>query len=71
MKKQTDELVDAIVKGIQDKKGRRIVVADLTHIPDTICQKFVICSGGSPVQVQASLSVYSPHQTMVYQPPVM
>ena len=53
MKKQTDELVDAIVKGIQDKKGRRIVVADLTHIPDTICQKFVICSGGSPVQVQA------------------
>ena len=53
MKKQTDELVDAIVKGIQDKKGRRIVVADLTHIPDTICQQFVICSGGSPVQVQA------------------
>ena len=53
MRNKTDELVDAVVKGLQDKKGRNIVVVDLSGIPDTICRKFVICSGGSPVQVQA------------------
>ena len=53
MKKKKNELVEAIVEGLQDKKGRDIVVADLTEIPDTVCQYFVICSGGSPQQVQA------------------
>lgn len=46
-------LVDAIVRGLQDKKGHDIVVADLTGIPDCICKYFVICTGGSPNQVQA------------------
>lgn len=53
MKKKKNELVETIVEGLQDKKGRDIVVADLTGIPDTICQYFVICSGGSPQQVGA------------------
>ncbi|MBO4550848.1 MAG: ribosome silencing factor [Bacteroidaceae bacterium] len=53
MKKQKNELVDAIVAGLQEKKGRDIVVCDLTDIPDAICHYFVICSGGSPLQVQA------------------
>ena len=47
------ELIDAIVKGLQEKKGRHIVVADLRNIEDTICKAFVICTGGSPSQVQA------------------
>ena len=51
--KGKNELVEAIVAGLQDKKGRDIVVADLTDIPDTVCQYFVICSGGSPQQIQA------------------
>ena len=51
--KEKNELVEAIVAGLQDKKGRDIVVADLTDIPDTVCQYFVICSGGSPQQIQA------------------
>jgi ribosome-associated protein len=46
-------LVDTITEGIQEKKGRNIVVADLTGIPDTICSYFVICQGGSPSQVSA------------------
>ncbi len=46
------ELIDAIVKGLQDKKGRNIVVADLSHIEDTVCQAFVLATGGSPQQVQ-------------------
>jgi len=53
MKKKKSELVEAIVAGLQDKKGRDIVVADLTEIPDAVCQYFVICSGGSPQQVGA------------------
>ena len=53
MKKKRDELVEAIIEGLQDKKGRDIVVADLTEISDAICRYFVICSGGSPLQVAA------------------
>lgn len=51
--KEMNELTEAIVAGLQDKKGRDIVVADLTDIPDAVCSYFVICSGGSPQQVQA------------------
>lgn len=51
--KKKDELIEAIVAGLQDKKGRDIVVADLTDIPDAVCRYFVICSGGSPQQIQA------------------
>lgn len=46
-------LVDAIVSGLQEKKGRNIVVADLTGIGDTVCDYFVICTAGSPLQAQA------------------
>ena len=53
MKRKKNELVEAIVEGLQDKKGRDIVVADLTDISDAVCRYFVICSGGSPQQVQA------------------
>lgn len=50
---KTKQLVEAVVNGLQEKKGRHIVVADLTHIEDTICRKFIVCTGGSPSQVQA------------------
>lgn len=49
----TKVLVDQIVEGIQNKKGERIVVADLTGIGDTICKFFVICQGNSPTQIAA------------------
>ena len=51
--KKENELVEAIVAGLQEKKGRDIVVADLTEIPDAVCRYFVICSGGSPLQIGA------------------
>jgi len=51
--KKKNELVEAVVEGLQEKKGRDIVVADLTEIPDAVCRYFVICSGGSPQQIQA------------------
>ena len=50
---QTNHLVDTIIKGIQEKKGTDIVVADLNGIDGTICRYFVICQGNSPSQVDA------------------
>lgn len=50
---ETKALIEAITEGIQDKKGKRIVIADLTEIDDTICNYFIICQGNSPSQVTA------------------
>ena len=44
---QTTSLVETITKGIQEKKGQRIVVADLSSIEGAICRYFVICQGNS------------------------
>lgn len=46
-------LIEEIIKGIQEKKGSNIVVADLTGITDTICNYFIICQGTSPTQIAA------------------
>jgi ribosome-associated protein len=50
---QTTTLVQTIVKGIQEKKGHDIVVADLDGIDGTICRYFIVCQGNSPAQVEA------------------
>ena len=50
---ETKKLIEQITEGIQDKKGKKIVIADLTQIDDTICNYFVICQGNSPSQVTA------------------
>ena len=51
--KQTELLVQTIIKGIHEKKGADIVVANLSGIDGTICNYFVICQGNSPAQVEA------------------
>lgn len=48
-----NKLVDAIVKGIQEKKGQDIVIADLREVDGSIANYFVICQGSSPSQVEA------------------
>ncbi len=50
---QKSQLVDTITKGIQEKKGSRIVVANLQGIDGAICNYFIICQGNSPSQVEA------------------
>jgi ribosome-associated protein len=50
---QTNTLVKTIIKGIQEKKGTNIVVADLDGIEGTICRQFVVCQGNTPTQVDA------------------
>ena len=49
----SEKLVESIKQGIQEKKGKRIVVADLNGIDGAIASYFVICQGSSPAQVEA------------------
>ena len=44
---ETKTLVEKITEGIQEKKGKNIIIADLTGI------EFIICQGNSPSQVLA------------------
>ena len=52
----SEKLVESIKQGIQEKKGKRIVVADLNGIDGAIARYFVICQGSSPAQVRPSQS---------------
>ena len=49
----TKVLLKEITEAIQEKKGKNIVIADLTKLGNTICDYFVICNGTSPTQVSA------------------
>ncbi|WP_370242244.1 ribosome silencing factor [Alloprevotella sp. OH1205_COT-284] len=49
----TKDLIDIIIDGIQEKKGRDIVVADLSNIHTAPTQAFVICTAGSPSQADS------------------
>lgn len=49
----TQKLTQAIVAGIREKKGRDVVTADLSAIETAPCQTFVLCTAGSPQQVDA------------------
>lgn len=52
-KDSTQLLVNAIVKGIQEKKGLGIVSLNLGKINSTICDFFIICHGTSNTHVNA------------------
>lgn len=49
----TKKLIDAVIEGIQEKKGRNIVIVDLSEIYDTLTNYLIICEGNSPTQVAA------------------
>lgn len=51
--KPTNQLVETITKGIQEKKGQNITIADLRNIDGAIANYFIICQGNSPTQVEA------------------
>ena len=50
---KTEQLIDAIVEGIQRKKGLELVKIDLTKINYSECKYFIICHGNSNTQVDA------------------
>jgi len=49
----TDELIPLIIKGIEQVKGTDITILDLRKIENTVCDYFVISTGGSNTQVNA------------------
>lgn len=51
-----DELISAIIKGIEDVKGNDIDILDLREIDNTVCDYFIICNGTSNTQVNAIVS---------------
>jgi ribosome-associated protein len=53
-KKDVDTLLkDAVVEGMQEKKGKDIVVIDLRPINSAIADYFVICHADSGTQIEA------------------
>lgn len=51
--KESKNIVNNIVAACQDKKAKDIVIVDMTELPGTICEYFVICEGNTPIQVSA------------------
>ena len=52
---QTKILVDTIVEGIQDIKGKDIVILDLREIENSVCDYFIICSGDSTMHTRKEI----------------
>lgn len=48
-----DQLITAIIGGIEDVKGQDINILDLREIENTVCDYFVVCEGTSNTQVSA------------------
>ena len=68
---QTKLLLDTIVRGLQEKKGRSIVTIDLRETPGAICQYMVVCEGNNPNQISAlSDSVWDMVQKEIDEKPV-
>ncbi len=50
---QEPPLLNAVIEGLQEVKGKRITVLDLRHIPHAVAEWFVIAHGTSRTQVEA------------------
>ncbi len=53
MNKENKNIIDKIVEGIQDVKGKKIVLVDMSHLENYVCTYFVICQGDSSTQVNS------------------
>ncbi|MBR6104074.1 MAG: ribosome silencing factor [Paludibacteraceae bacterium] len=47
------KIIEKIVEGIQDVKGKKIVIVDMTGLENYTCGYFVICEGESNTQVNS------------------
>ena len=50
---QQNDLIETIVEGIQERKGKSITHVDMTGIEWVATQHFIICTGTSTMQVSA------------------
>lgn len=49
----SEEMVNCVVNGIQNKKGMDITIMDLRSIENNFTDYFVVCSGSSDTQIDA------------------
>lgn len=52
-KAETERLVEEIINGLQEKKGKHIVSLDLRKIDNAVTDFFVLCTGDSNTHVNA------------------
>lgn len=52
-KSATELLTESIINGLQEKKGKNIVVMDLRGLSGAVTDFFIICEGDSSTQVEA------------------
>lgn len=50
---ESEQLVEHIINGLREKKGKAIVTLDLRKIENSVCDFYVVCSGDSNTQVKA------------------
>jgi ribosome-associated protein len=50
---RNSKIFKSIVHAIQQKKGQNIISIDLRKIPEAVADYFIVCEGGSNVQVKA------------------
>jgi len=50
---ETKRLLDKISEGIQEKKGEKITIIDMSQLENYVCRYFVICQGKSNTHVSA------------------
>ena len=48
-----EQLINAIIEGIQQRKGKKITNVDLSNLEHVSTEHFVICQGTSTMQVSA------------------
>ena len=52
-KDPSTRIAEAVIKGIQEKKGKGIVWLDLRKIESAVCSYFIICEAPSSTQIAA------------------
>jgi ribosome-associated protein len=58
---ENEQIVDKIVEGIQERKGKSIVVVNLNKLQESPCCYFVICEGDSSVHVNSIANSIKDH----------
>ncbi|HEY6159670.1 MAG TPA: ribosome silencing factor [Bacteroidia bacterium] len=52
-KNESTVLAEAVIEGLQEKKGREIAWLNLQKIEGAVCDHFIICEAGSTTQIEA------------------
>lgn len=50
---EVKNLTDLVIEGIQDRKGKKITLVDMSDIESAATRHFIICEGSSTSQVSA------------------